>query len=686
VDRWTLAEQTLEAVFNASVTLHQAGNLEQAAQGYRRVLAAVAHQPVVLGYLGMALAQAQHHEGAIPLLRRAARLAPDDAAIRSNLATSLTATGRKADARAEFRRATALAPSFCSPHFSGAFLAPNEERKVVELGRAAASDPGFVPALLALAIANDGLGRSAAAARWSRRASASTPQDGPVLLACIDHALAERDIERARLLARRALACGGEPAGAWFRLGGIAEKTGDIDGADRCYRHSLVLEPAFPASHVAQGSLELGIGRPRQAVNAYDRASASGGGPEAEGNRVFAMTFLDHADPQYVNRANRTWAAANGARASSGALRSRRSPRIRVGYVSPEFAKHGFLAHLFPALDNHDRTRIELFAYSQTPVFDAWSAEVRRRVDHWRDLTRLSLDDQAASIQGDGIDVLVNLTGYLAHHRLLFAHRIAPVQVAYINHVCTTGLPTIDARMTDPWLEPEAAPFLDPDERLVRLATGYLSYAPPPAPPVSALPALANGFLTFGVFNNIAKISGRAVEAWSEILSRIPRSRILIKGYGLSATRGRALLIDHFRQNGIDESRVELVGHVPGDQDNLATVARADIALDPFPFNGGMSTGECLWMGVPVVSLAGPSLVHRVGLTFLSRTGHSDLVAWTTKDYVDRAVALETDISALAERRGRMRERLSRSVLFDGASHTRELEAAFETLLNERRA
>jgi protein O-GlcNAc transferase len=684
VDLLTLAELTLEAVFNAAVTLHQAGRLEQASEGYRRTLAAAPHHPASMSYLGMAMAQSQKYSRAIDLLRRASALSPDDAAVCNNLGNALSAVGRREAAITAYRCAIVLAPPFCAPHFNSAVLEAEAGQRITGLERAVICEPTYVPALITLVSINDRLGRGATAARWARRATVLVPREAPVLLAASDHALSAGDPNRAAWLARRTLATGSDLAAALFRLGTATERLDDLDAAWRCYRRSIALDPAFAASHVTLGSLDLAFGRPSNAVTAYRRASASGAATAvADGNLLFALTFIAHDDPQVVIRENRRWARTHSlfGRLLPLPIRRAGSHRLRIGYVSPEFVKHGFLRQLFPTLDHHDRSRIEVFAYSQARAADRWSVEVRDRVDHWRDISRLAIDDQAVAIRTDGIDILVHVTGYLALQRELFTRRMAPAQVAYINHVSTTGLPTIDGRITDAWLEPEGSAFLDAEERLLRLPSGFATYAPPDAPPVEPLPASRNGFVTFGVFNNIAKASDAALAAWARVLIRVPASRLLIKGYGLSATQARARIMAALDRHGIDAHRIELVGRIDDDLANLATVGRADVALDPFPFNGGLSTVETLWMGVPVVSLSGESFVHRLGLTFIGRAGLPALVASTVDEYVDRAVAVASDLDALAVLRRDMRERLRHSMLFDAARHTRELESAYEALL-----
>ena len=683
-----MADFNLNTVFSASVTLHQAGQPEQASRGYRRVLAAVSDQPTVLGYLGLALAQAGHHAAATICLRRSLAVARDDNAVLNNLGNALAALGRQAEAGVAYRRSIALLPSSGQPLFNCGILESAATLRVTRLLRSVWCDATYVPALAALAASINGSGNIGAAHRWARRATAIGPQDAITHLALSDHQVSTGDVESARSQATRALMTYGDPAAALVRLGMTSERLGALDDAGRYFRRTLAMAPESSLGHSHLGSLLLSCGFPGDAVTRYRRASSiEGPASEMEGNRLFAIAFLAHTDLQMPTKENRRWAerAFPEARRAPRSVQPRASTgRLRIGYVSHEFVKHASLLHLLPMLDNHDRSRFEIFGYAQMTRGDASTDEVRGRCDQWRPIGHLPLPAQAAAIASDGVDVLVNLTGYIASQRALFARRIAPVQVAYMNHVSTTGLPTIDGRITDPWLEPVGAPYLDREERLYRLQTGYLCYAPPEAPPVDSLPAERRSFITFGVFNNLAKASDAAIAVWARVLHRVPRSRILIKGYGLSAAFARARILAVFQQHGIQAGRIDLVGRVDGDFANLSTIAQVDIALDPFPFNGGMSTVETLWMGVPVVSLAGSSLVHRIGLTFLTRAGFPECVACSEDVYVEVAAALAADIEGLAKLRRGMRDHLRQSILFDAASHTRELEGVYVEMWNER--
>ena len=633
------------------------------------------------------MAHAERFPAAVLLLGRSLALSGDDAVVCSNLGNALGSLGRRSEAGKAYRRAAALAPSFCAPHFSLASLEADQDRKRARLLRAVACEATYVPALLALAQTDAPRARRLSTRHWMRRALALSPEDRFAHAVAANALLADRRPDLARIAALRARSVGGDIATIFFLLARAADDSNDLDDARRRYRQCLSSAPGHGPSLVGLGSLELGVGRPHVAVTSYGRAVAVSPADDiAAGNLLFASAFLEHPKPQAPTRSARRWAATRQASpASPPSAAAEPAKGLRIGYVSPEFLKHSFLFQLLPVLEHHDRSQFQVFAYGQAATHDDWTDRVRARVDVWRNLSGLDLDGQADAIQADGIDVLVNLTGYLAHHRALFLKRVAAAQVAYINHVAPTGLATIDARITDDWLEPAGAPFVDAGEQLVRMETGFSCLSPPStAPEPGALPAASNGFVTFGVVNNLAKVSRRSLDAWTRILARLPTARIFIKAYGLSSAAARRALVADFERSGVDGGRVTLIGRIASDRDNLQTIAQADIALDPFPFNGGLSTGDALWMGVPVVSMAGSQLVGRLGLSLLHRAGFPDWAVSSVEDYVELAVALAADADRLATLRRGMRDSLQRSVLFDAASHTRELEGVYRDLWRRR--
>jgi predicted O-linked N-acetylglucosamine transferase (SPINDLY family) len=288
----------------------------------------------------------------------------------------------------------------------------------------------------------------------------------------------------------------------------------------------------------------------------------------------------------------------------------------------------------------------------------------------------------AERIREDRIDVLIDLAGHTASNRLLtFAERPAPVQVTWLGYGATTGMTEMDYRLTDAVVDPaeEAGKFFS--ENLSRLPHAFFCYTPPAeAPEVAALPALANGHVTFGSFNNPSKTGPKVVEVWARVLREIPGSRLLMKHSQLGDDR----LCDKFRKefaaHDIAGERVELKPKIPAVSGHLAAYGRVDIAFDSFPYNGGTTSLEAAWMGVPVIALRGDRLVSRMGASILTQLGLVDLVAEGSDAYVETATALATDLDRLAALRCELRPRMAASPLCDSQTFAREVEAAYREM------
>jgi len=329
---------------------------------------------------------------------------------------------------------------------------------------------------------------------------------------------------------------------------------------------------------------------------------------------------------------------------------------------------------------HHDRDAIEVFAYEDVRRPDAMTKWFRERSAGWRSLRGLSDADAAARIYDDGIDILVDLAGHTAGNRLLaFAPRPAPVQVTYLGYPNTTGLPAMDYRLCDATTDPAGDDGYV--EELVRLPHGFLCYAPPPAAPaVAPAPVLSGAPPTFGSFNDLAKMNDEVVALWARLLHAVDGARLYLKTKALFDADARADLRRRFAAHGVDGERLELSGWVADLPSHLAEYARVDVALDTFPYCGTTTTCEALWMGVPVVTLAGARHAGRVGVSINERLALAEMVAPTAGEYVDTACALIADHERLRALRGGLRSRMRGSPLCDGAAFTRSLEAAYRDM------
>jgi predicted O-linked N-acetylglucosamine transferase (SPINDLY family) len=353
---------------------------------------------------------------------------------------------------------------------------------------------------------------------------------------------------------------------------------------------------------------------------------------------------------------------------------------LRIGYLSGEFKFGAAYYFLAPLVANHDKSRFEVFLYHTFDLSDP-RTHWFQHAGHWRSCH--SMDDEALRelLRRDEIDILVDLSGFLPNNRLtLFAARAAPVQVTFPNCPVTTGVPAIDYILTDRWTCPPGheAQYT---ERPVFLPGGYLSYVShETAPEISRLPALANGYLTFGLFQRRAKMNSRVWDLVAEVLRQCPNSRLLVQNndpmLDSPDSESHLELVREFASRGVPSERLTLWGK-RCQTETMECMAMADIALDTFPYQGQTTTCECLWVGVPVVARSGDLHVARVGSAILEQAGLGHLAADTDSEYVERALDLATDLDGLARLRTGLRDRLRTSTLSDGRRLAREVEEAY---------
>lgn len=353
--------------------------------------------------------------------------------------------------------------------------------------------------------------------------------------------------------------------------------------------------------------------------------------------------------------------------------------RIRIGYVSSYF-RHDNAAYGFAnAILNRDDRRFEVYCYSGTVDEDEVTARLREAAHHWRRTVELPDDDMAELIRRDRIDILIDCVGHMAGNRLLvFARKPAPIQVTAWGEPTGTGLKTIDYLLASRVLVPEENRPLFA-ERVIYQPNFTGFWTPDPLPDVGALPALERGYVTFGSFNRAVKLSHVTITCWAAILRRLPDARLVLKHPQLMDAALQRRLAAAFEQHGVAAARLVFIGGTDR-QSHFAAYNAIDIALDPFPHSGGMTTLDALWMGVPVVSWPGKSVSSRWSATSLVPLGLSDFLADSAEAYVELAVAKAGDLESLAELRRSLRTRMATSEWGDGVRYCRAVEAAYLTI------
>jgi predicted O-linked N-acetylglucosamine transferase (SPINDLY family) len=356
--------------------------------------------------------------------------------------------------------------------------------------------------------------------------------------------------------------------------------------------------------------------------------------------------------------------------------------RLRVGYLSPDFRMHSVAFFVAPVLAAHASDAVEVTCYASGYAEDGMTERIKGLVGKYHNVYCMSDEDLATLIQADGIDVLVDLSGHTSDNRLvMLGNRVAPVQMTYLGYPNTTGLAEMDLRVTDAIADPPGQTEAWHTEKLVRIEGGFLAYQPLPGADGIAtvpLPARQAGHLTFGSFNNLAKINDMVLETWAAILEQVPGSTLLLKARGLRNDQVKERILAACAARGIEgENRIQLMGHERSSLDHLRLYNQMDLALDTFPYNGTTTTCEALWMGTPVLTFEGARHAGRVGASLLTHAGLKELVAEDRQSYIARAVALGRDWDALAKVRSGLREKFASSPVMDASRVARGLEKAY---------
>jgi len=705
---------TPAALFSTALDMHRHGRLADAGALYRRLLAVEPGHADSLHLLGVIESQSGRLTRAERLIGRAVGLAGAAAPYRANLAVVQKETGDVVRAGASCRIALVLKPDLrdalntlgiCLQAETGPGVA------AVWFDRAITIDPAYLDGRNNLGLALAASGRGGEAARGFRLAIALNPSfanaynslgtvSGPdaevhfgrAFLARPDYAEAHSNAAgRMQLAGRKDLALTTalravvvEPAyaDAYNNLGNIRAEAGLYPAAVASLRRALAIAPDSSAALNNMGNIWRDRGRPDEARRWYDAALSRGPwSAEVHSNLVMSL----HYDPAVSAADILSEASRFAARLEGGPQPVTRFARamgepLRIGYISADFRVHPVGFFLSGVLEAHDPEAVTVTCYSNASYADSMTARLRRAAHRWRDIAGFDDSAVAALIRADGIDILVDLAGHTGGNRLpLMALRPAPLQVNWLGYFGTTGLRSVDYVLADSHVAPQGdeAYF---SEKLWRLPGIYLCYTPhAPDLPVSAFPSLAGEPVTFGCFNNIAKITDDVVAAWARILRRVPSSRLFLKAKAMADPETRERLFGQFAGHGVEAGRLMWEGHSPVIE-AMAAYGKVDIALDPFPFGGGTTTADTLWMGVPLVSLRGGRWTGRMSESILAALDLEEWVAPDRDTYIDLACRLAAGLEDMAPLRADLRRRMKDSPFCDSRAFTRSLEAAYRAM------
>jgi len=473
-------------------------------------------------------------------------------------------------------------------------------------------------------------------------------------------------------------------AEAHANLGFIYAHIGQLSDALECYEKSIQFNADNAVAHNNLGNLYKDRCEHNQAITHYEKAlMIRPDYADAHSNLLLCMNYLTDISQAEIFNAHKQWQEqqASGLTGNIPPYTNKLSTdrRLRIGYISPDFRDHSVARFLEPVLVYHDKVKFEIYGYSNVKKGDRTTSRLRQLTDHWRDISSAGTEEAVALVRNDNIDILVDLAGHTADNSMpVLACKPAPVQVTYLGYPATTGLSSIDYRLTDATADP---PGLTDDfytERLIRLPHGFLCYQPSAENlTINGLPSQKTGFVTFACFNNQAKINDNLIKLWQRILAGFPDARLLLKSHQLSDAGIRTSVLKRLEDKGITTGRVELVGWLESFSQHMDIYNKTDIALDTYPYNGTTTTCEALWMGIPVITLAGKTHHSRVGASLLTSAGIPEFIAETPDDYVNKALTLARDTEKLAGIRTTLRAQLSKSPLTDAGQFTIDLENAY---------
>lgn len=708
-----------EALYLLGVAANQTGQTADAVPLLERAIALEPRKAEYHNSLGNALSRTGRADEAIAAYHKALSLRATFAEAWCGLGNALQLAGRATESADACRKALNLRPDLAEAqaNLGHALVALGKlEEAVAAYQQAVRLKPGLGRTYNDLATTLDRLGRPDEAMRWLGQAVRQRVASSETYWRWAQLLRRQGKPAEAQQACAQALQMAHDDADAHYEVGNVLRDLGKAEQAIKCYRRAVEINPqhADSLNHLAlllgeRHEHEEAVACLRQAIavrpdfyealnNLGNYLSQQGCVEEAseawrramelrpdalsvEYNQLLTINYLPEYTPQTRFAAHRQWAqrVADGLSTGAPTHGNDRNPErpLRVGYVSTDLKHHVVASFLEPLLASHDHSKLAVVCYADVARTDDVTKRLQGYADEWHDVLGDTDEQLAARVRADAIDVLVDLNGHTGKNRLLvFARKPAPVQVSYLGYCNTTGLAAMDYRITDPVADPPGPGDELYTERLLRLPGGFSCYRPPDeAPEIGDVPALRNGYITFGSLHNLVKLNAVVIETWARLLHEAPTARLLILRTTLTEV-ARERLLRLFAEHGIGPERLDLQSKLPPGG-HLPAYNGFDISLDVFPWSGHTTACESLWMGVPVVTLRGASHAGRMVSSVLTQLGLTEWIAETPEQYVALAKRMAEDLAVLATLRRTLRERMVASLLCDGPRLAREVEAAY---------
>jgi protein O-GlcNAc transferase len=711
-------QQTLRQAFQH----HQSGQLAQAESLYQKVLAEQPYNADAMHLLGVAALQSRRFDKAVELIQKAIVISPKSVEYYVNLGAALDGLNRLDESAAAFEKAVQLKPEIAETHANlgkvlrrlgkhheavaacrkAVELRPNYLKAHINLGgmllemkvwdeaadafaRLIAIRPDLAEAFVGLGTAFKGKRDLGPAIEAFQRAAELQPDQIEIYQTLCALLFLTCQWDLAIECCRKAIAIRPDSIDLLFDLGVAFRKARRPEEARECFQKILAARPhAMNALHNL-GNTYRDTGQVAEAIEIWEKVlEENPKSANADSNVVYNLLFDPRQDSESIFRRTRLWGQRHASHDPVPAFQNDRQPqrKLKIGYVSPDFRAHVATLFTVSLLAHHNRQEFEIFCYSNVQNEDKITPRFKALADQWRDISGIDDDAAAAMVRADGIDILVDIAQHMGDNRLfLFARKPAPVQVAWLGYPGTVGLEAIDYRLTDPYLDPPGVGDEFYVEKSIRLPDTFWCYDPAALyggeiPEISPLPALKNGHVTFGSLNNFCKINDIVLDLWATVLQAIPTSRLLVL---VPPSVRRKWFLDRMALHGVASERIAFVPF-RSRAEYLNTYARFDLGLDTIPYNGHTTSLDSLYMGVPVITEVGKTVVGRAGWSQLSNLNLTELAARSDDEFVRIAIDWSNDLARLSELRKTLRQRMEESPLMDAKRFAAGMEFAFRAM------
>ncbi|MBF0357199.1 MAG: tetratricopeptide repeat protein [Magnetococcales bacterium] len=670
---------------NLGIILKEQGKLDEALISFKKAVAIKKDYAQAYSNIGVTLHEQAKFDEALANLKNAIAIKPDYADAYSNIGLTLHEQGKLDEAVASFQKAITIKADHADAYYNlGITL--QEQNKFAEAvscyQQAIEIRPDHAKAHNNLGNTLKELWQLDEAVSCYEKAISITPDYaeafsnlGAVLqdLGRVTEGVASH---------HKAIEINPNSAQAYSNLGLALQEQGRLDAAINSFHKAISIKSDFADAHAGIAGVLRDQGRLNEAVNSYQKAIAiKPDRPDYYSRFLFLISYYCLFSDREILEHHKHWDKVHGSHDLRNGFRhpveTQPNKKLKIGYISPDFKRHAVSNFLRGVIKNHDRNNFKIYCYANVSTPDAITAEFKASADVWRDTLVLSDMVLAQQIYDDGVDILIDLSGHTKGHRLkLFTYKPAPVQTTYLGYCTTTGLHAMDYWLTDHQLTPENSQEITV-ETVVRLPDCWVSYQPTNPPPIALMDRGPNVEVVFGSFNHLSKITETVVAVWSRILSAIPASKLFLKANNFVDPLEQERISLMFAKQGISTERLIL-------EKNSATYLQEygliDIALDPFPRTGGATTADALWMGVPVITLAGQRMIERQGVSLLTAVGKKEWIAQTVDEYVIKALELAEEGVRDSTQRLSLHNMVTNSPLCDYQGFVAALEAAYRQM------